>query len=48
MDISLWVWAAMIAAILAMLLVDLIMHRDAHEIGLREAATWSLIWVSIG
>ena len=48
MDISLLVWAAMIAAILSMLLLDLIMHRDAHEIGLREAATWSLIWVSIG
>jgi tellurite resistance protein TerC len=39
---------ALITAILAMLLVDLLMHRDAHEIGLREAATWSVIWVSIG
>jgi tellurite resistance protein TerC len=48
MDISLWVWLALIAAILAMLLVDLLMHRDAHEIGLREAATWSVIWVTIG
>ena len=48
MDISLWVWVALITAILAMLLVDLLMHRDAHEIGLREAATWSVIWVSIG
>jgi len=48
MDISLWVWVALVAAILAMLLVDLVMHRDAHEIGLREAATWSAIWVSIG
>jgi tellurite resistance protein TerC len=48
MDISLWVWLALIAAILAMLLVDLLMHRDAHEIGLREAATWSAIWVTIG
>jgi tellurite resistance protein TerC len=48
MDISLWVWVALIAAILAMLLVDLLMHRQAHEIGLREAATWSVIWVAIG
>lgn len=48
MEISLWVWAALVAAILAMLLVDLLMHREAHEIGLREAATWSVIWVSIG
>jgi tellurite resistance protein TerC len=48
MDISLWVWVALIAAILAMLLVDLLMHRQAHVIGLREAATWSVIWVAIG
>jgi tellurite resistance protein TerC len=31
-----------------MLLVDLLMHRQAHVIGLREAATWSVIWVAIG
>ncbi|MDP1878881.1 MAG: TerC family protein [Actinomycetota bacterium] len=48
MDVSLWVWVAMIAAIVAMLVVDLFMHRDAHEIRLREAATWSVIWVAIG
>ena len=48
MDISLWVWTALIAALLAMLLFDLLMHRDAHEIGVREAATWSAIWVTIG
>jgi tellurite resistance protein TerC len=47
-DISLWVWAALVAAILVMLLVDLLMHRKAHEIGLREAAVWSAIWVAIG
>ncbi len=48
MDVSLWVWVALVAAILAMLLVDLLMHREAHEIRLREAATWSVIWVAIG
>lgn len=47
MDVSLWVWLALLAAILAMLLVDLFMHRDAHEIGVREAATWSVIWVVV-
>ncbi|MDO8309839.1 MAG: TerC family protein [Actinomycetota bacterium] len=48
MDVSLWVWVALISAIVAMLLADLFMHRDAHEIRLREAATWSVIWVAIG
>lgn len=48
MNISLWVWGALIAALLVMLLVDILMHRDAHEIRLREAAIWSIIWVAIG
>jgi tellurite resistance protein TerC len=31
-----------------MLAVDLVMHRDAHVISLREAGVWSAIWVAIG
>ena len=47
MDVALWVWAALIVGILAMLAVDLFMHRDAHVIGVREAAVWSGIWVIV-
>ena len=47
MDVSLWVWGALIVAILAMLAVDLFLHRDAHVIGVREAALWSAIWVAV-
>lgn len=47
-DVSLWVWAALIAGILLMLGIDLLLHRDAHVIGLREAATWTVIWVMVG
>jgi len=46
-DVALWVWGALLVGILAMLAVDLFMHRDAHVIGVREAATWSLIWVAV-
>ena len=48
MDVALWVWGALLAGILAMLAVDLFMHRDAHVIGVKEAAIWSAIWVAIG
>lgn len=48
MDVSLWVWFLLLAGILAMLMVDLFLHRDAHVIGMREAAWWSALWVSIG
>ena len=48
MDVSLSIWLLLIAGIVAMLLVDLFLHRDAHVIGVREAAIWSAIWVAIG
>ena len=48
MDVSLTIWIALLVGILAMLLVDLLLHRDAHVIGVREAAIWSAIWVAIG
>ncbi len=48
MDVSLWVWAALMLAVGAMLAVDLFLHRDNHVIGFREAAIWSAIWVAAG
>jgi tellurite resistance protein TerC len=48
LHVDLWVWVAFNAFILAMLAVDLfVFHRDAHEVTLREAATWSAIWVAL-
>jgi tellurite resistance protein TerC len=48
LDVPFALWAALIAGIVAMLAVDLFLHRDAHEIRLREAAVWSSIWVAVG
>jgi tellurite resistance protein TerC len=47
-DVSLWAWIALLVGVLAMLAVDLLMHRDAHVISLKEAGIWSGIWVAIG
>jgi len=47
-NVPLWVWIVLLGVIIAMLTVDLLLHRQAHEIALREAAIWSSIWVSIG
>jgi tellurite resistance protein TerC len=47
-DVPLWAWFAVLAGIVAMLLVDLVAHRRAHAIGVREAAAWSAVWVGIG
>lgn len=44
----LWVWVAFNAFVLAMLALDLgVFHRKAHEVKLKEAATWSVVWISL-
>jgi len=43
-----WAWAAVLAVILLMLAIDLFAHRDAHVIGVKEAAAWSGLWVALG
>ena len=48
MNVPLWGWAAVLGLILAMLAVDLLAHRKAHVIGVREAASWSAFWVVLG
>lgn len=48
MDVSSSAWIAVISAIVVMLAIDLLAHRKAHVIGVREAAVWSGIWVGLG
>jgi tellurite resistance protein TerC len=44
-----WIWLAFIAFVLLMLALDLgVFHRTSHVIGMREALTWSGIWIAMG
>jgi tellurite resistance protein TerC len=48
-DVPGWLWIAFLVAIAVMLLVDLlVLHREAHEINLREAAITSAVWIALG
>lgn len=47
MDVSPAIWLALIVTILGMLAIDLLMHRDAHHISVKEAAAWSALWVAV-
>ncbi len=48
-DVPWWAWVALLAAIVAMLIIDLLLvHRTAHVISIKEAAIESAIWISIG
>ena len=43
-----WFYASFVGLVLVFLAVDLgIFHRKAHTVGFREAATWSVVWISL-
>jgi tellurite resistance protein TerC len=43
-----WAWIAFIAFIIAMLAVDLFLHRDNHSVSVKEASIWSMVWIIMG
>lgn len=48
MQVHWWVWAGFIAAVTVLLLLDLlIVHRKPHAISMKEAATWTAIWIAL-
>ncbi len=44
-----WMWGAFIAFVLVMLALDLFVFggRKAHKVGVKEAAAWSAVWISL-
>lgn len=48
MNVPMWLWLTSIGLIVLMLAIDLVAHRRAHVIAVREAALWSAAWVAVG
>ncbi len=45
---QIWLWVGFNVFVLLMLAVDLgIFHRHAHEVSVKEAAGWSVVWVAL-
>jgi tellurite resistance protein TerC len=44
-----WMWGAFIAFVLVMLVLDMFVFggSKAHKVSIKEAASWSLVWVSM-
>ena len=40
-------WGGFLVFVLLMLAVDLGLHRKAHEVSVKEAATWSAVWIAL-
>ena len=48
MDYPIWLWAGFTVFVLCLLTIDLgVFHRKAHVVGLREAAIWYTVWLSL-
>jgi tellurite resistance protein TerC len=47
-DITLWHWVGFNAVVLALLALDLgVFHRSAHSVSVKEATTWTVVWVTL-
>jgi tellurite resistance protein TerC len=45
---NVWLWVGFLGFVLGMLALDLgVFHRKAHEVSLKEAAGWSVVWIAI-
>ncbi len=43
-----WLWIAFLLFVFVMLALDLgVFHRHAHEVSMKEALCWSLVWVAL-
>lgn len=48
MEVSIWTWVAFLAVVLGLLALDLgVFHRSAHAVSVREAATWTAVWIGL-
>jgi tellurite resistance protein TerC len=45
---NIWLWVGFNVFVLALLALDLgVFHRKAHEVSLKEATVWSVVWISL-
>ena len=48
-DLKLWAYVGFLGLVVVFLALDLgVFHREAHEVSMKEAATWSVVWLSCG
>lgn len=48
-DLKVWAYVAFIGLVIVFLALDLgVFHREAHEVKMKEAVTWSIIWLTCG
>ena len=49
MAVDFWVWAAFLAGVVVLLVLDLtVVHRQPHAVSVKEAAIWTTVWIALG
>ena len=48
-SLKIWAYVGFIGLVVLFLALDLgVFHREAHEVSMKEAATWSVVWLTCG
>ena len=48
MEESIWLWVGFNVFVLVLLALDLgVFHRKAHAVSMKEALTWSIVWITL-
>ena len=48
-SLKIWAYGAFLLVVLVFLALDLgVFHRDAHVVSMKEAAGWSVVWITCG
>jgi len=46
-DVTVTVWAVTLAAIIGLLALDFVIGRNPHDVSIREAAIWSIVYIGV-
>ncbi len=48
-DLKIWAYIAFLGLVIVFLALDLgVFHREAHEVAMKEAVAWSVVWLTCG
>jgi tellurite resistance protein TerC len=48
-NLKIWAYVGFVGLVILFLALDLgVFHKEAHEVGMKEAVTWSVIWLTCG
>ncbi|GAA3238731.1 hypothetical protein GCM10020256_59280 [Streptomyces thermocoprophilus] len=47
MDVSPTLWVLTVTGLAALIAIDFVIGRKPHEVSLKEAGTWTVVWIAL-